>query len=641
MLNNLIKYSLRSFKRQRAYIIINVLGLSIGIACSLLIAFFVLHETNYDSYNVKKKRIFNMVCNFKLGGQEFTDASSSAPMGPAMLKEFPEVEDFLRIMKLGWIKSVNYNNQDFTEDQILEADSTFFNFFSIPVLKGDPRNLLNAPMKAVLSESTARKIFGNEDPVDKTLKLGKDTTLYTVTGVMADIPGNSHFSADILISFMSDPQANSPQWTNNRLSTYVMLKPNSSYKNVDEKLLALVLKYVGPEIARILSIPFDEFISKGNKYGFSTQRLTDIHLDTSVQPHFKATGDPKFLKILGGIAILILVIAAINFTNLSTAQAFRRAKEVGIKKVGGSPRGILIAQFLSESIILAGISTIFGLIIIKLILPYFNELLSANLQLDLLSAWYLIPSLILFSLVVGILAGIYPAFILSSFNPYKVLCGNMKSSREKRGLRRVLVVFQFTVSIILIVGTIVMYRQITYMLNKDTGFNKEQLIVLENAEALGAKAQSFKEAVKTIPGVIKIAGSSSVPGRANNYNGYMLEGNKDETILLWTNWIDYDYIESYGMTLADGRTFNEQYATDKQACILNEAALKKFNIDPSKKRIMEYRDSGKVAYLPIVGVVKDFVFESLRNQEVIKKRKSSLYKDQGQNKGDKGKDERF
>ena len=614
MFKNLIKYSIRSFNRQRAYIIINILGLSIGIACSLLIAFFVLYEISYDRYNTKKDRIYNIVLNFKIGGQEVTEASSPIPAGPVMLQEFPEIEDVLRMQKTGQFKTVNYDNQNYSMENILLADSSFFNFFSIPVLKGDQWNLLNSPGKAVISESVAKRIFGIENPVDKILKLGKDTALYTVTGIMADIPENSHFKADILISFMSDPQSKSSEWGNNQLNTYLLLKPNSSYKTVEEKLHGMVLKYLGPLLQQFLNLSFDEFISKGNKWGYSLQRLTDIHLDTSVKPHFEAAGNPEFLKILGGIAILILMIAAINFTNLSTAQASRRAKEVGIKKIGGSPRGILITQFLSESIILTFVSTVFGLIIVKIIIPYFNQLLGATLKLDLFGTPYLIPSLILFSVIVGVLAGIYPAFVLSSFNPYEVLKGNVKVSMQSGRLRRVLVVFQFTVSIILIVGTILMYRQIKFMLNKDAGFNKEQLIVLENAEALGGKTHAFKDVLKTIPGVVTVTGSNSVPARSNNNNGYMVEGKKDETILLWTNWIDYDYIGTYGMTLLKGRTFNNQYSTDKEACILNEAAIKKFGIDPEKTRIMLYGDSGKVSYSPIIGVVKDFVFESLRNK---------------------------
>jgi putative ABC transport system permease protein len=614
MFDNLIRYSIRSFKRQRSYIFINILGLSIGVACSLLIAFFVLHESSYDSYNAKKDRIFDLVLNFRISGQEFTDASSAPPVGPAMLREFPEIEDFLRMVQMSSAKSINYNNQDFYLDHIVEADSSFFNFFSIPVLNGDSRNLLNAPRKVVLSESVARRIFGKENPVNKTLKLGRDTLLYMVTGVMGDIPGNSHFEADVLISYMSDPESKSTQWGSNNLNTYLLLKPKSTDKTVNDKLPAMLAKYLGPELQRYINMSFEEFLSKGNKYGFTLQRLTDIHLDTSVHPTFKATGDPKYLRILGSIAILILIIAVINFTNLSTAQASRRAKEVGIKKIGGSPRWMLIMQFLSESIIMALISTIIGLILIRIILPYFNSLLHANLQLRLLAEWYLIPSLIIFAIIVGIMAGSYPAFVLSSFSPYEVLKGSGRNSTKSKRLRSVLVVFQFTISIFLIIGTLIMYRQIMYMLQKDPGFNKEQVVILENTQVLGVKLTSFKDALKTIPGVIKIANSSSVPGRVNNNNGYMLEGKKDETILMWTSYIDYDFLETYGMTLASGRSFSDAYLSDKDACLLNEAAIKKFNIDPEKLRIMGYLDSGKVTYYPIIGVVKNFVFESLRNQ---------------------------
>jgi len=613
MLNNLIKLSLRSFKRQRVYIIINILGLSIGIACSLLIALYVINEASYDKYNTKRDRIYRTILNGKIGGQEVTAASSPAIMGPTMVKEFPEIEDFLRMNNNG-PTVLEYNNQTFTEDHLVEADSSFFNFFSIPVLKGDLKNLLNAPRKVVLSESTAKKIFGNENPIDKPIKIGSDTVRYIITGVFADVPHNSHFEANVISSFITNPRSKNPTWMSNSFSTYLLLKPNTSYRIVDAKFPALMQKYVGPEIQQYTGISLDDFIAQGNKYRFYLQNLTDIHTDTTIQQDFKAPIDPKYLTIFGSIAILIVLIAAINFMNLSTAQASRRAKEVGIKKVGGSTRGMLIAQFLFESFILSFISLILSIIFIKVTLPYFNNLLGANLVLNLFASWYTMPSLILFALFVGFLSGSYPALFLSSFNPYEVLKGSVQNSTQNGRLRRVLVVFQFAVSILLIVGTMIMYRQIKYMLNKDLGFNKEQLIVINRAGALGTKMKSFKEVVKNIPGVVNISSSTAIPGRTNNNNGYMMEGRKDETFLMATSWVDYNFLDTYGMTLVSGRSFNESFTSDKDACIINETARKDFKVtDIDKTRFMEPGDSGKVNYLPVIGVIKNFNFESLRN----------------------------
>jgi putative ABC transport system permease protein len=613
MFTNLLKHSIRSFKRQRAYIIINVLGLSIGIACSLLITLFIINEAGYDRYNLKKDRIFRLILNGKLGGQEITAASTAAIIGPTMAKEFPEVEDFLRMNGRG-PTVIEYNSQTFTEEHIIEADSSFFNFFSIPVIKGDIDNLLNAPRKVVLTETSAKRIFGAENPIDRQIKIGTDTIRYTVSGVIGDIPGKSHFEANMIISFMTNQRSKDPTWLNNSFSTYLLLKPNTVYSTVDSKIPDMVLKYVGPEVQQYLGINLNDFVAQGNKYRFYLQKLTDIHLDTSVQQQFKESSDPKYLKIFGSIAILIVLIAAINFMNLSTAQSSRRAKEVGIKKVGGSTRGMLVTQFLSESFILSFISLIFALIIVKVTLPYFNNLLQANLTLNLLSAWYTIPLLILFSLFVGIMSGSYPALFLSSFNPYEVLKGSVKTSTKNGRLRRVLVVFQFAVSILLIIGTMIMYQQINYMLNKDVGFKKEQLIVINRAAALGTKIKAFKDAVKEIPGVVNIASSTAVPGRVNNNNGYMIEGRKDETVLMVTNWIDYNYLDTYGMTLASGRSFDESYASDKDACMINESAQKDFGINNIEGvRFIQPGDSGRMQFLPVIGVVKNFNFESLRN----------------------------
>jgi putative ABC transport system permease protein len=613
MFSNLLKHSIRSFKRQRGYVIINILGLSIGIACSLVIALYVINESSYDSYNVKKDRIYRAILNGKIGGQELTIATSPAIMGPTMVREFPEVESFLRMTGDG-PTVIEYNNQQFTEDNLIEADSSFFNFFSIPVIKGDPDNLLNAPRRAVLSESTAKKIFGNEDPIDKAVKIGNDSARYIVSGVMADVPENSHFKANILISYMTNPGSKNPVWLSNNLSTYLLLKPNASYKTVEDKMPDLLEKYVGPELKQYMGLSMEDMAKQGNKYRFFFQNLSDIHLDNSIKQEFKPAIDPKFLVIFGSIAILIVLIAAINFMNLSTAQAAKRAKEVGIKKIGGSSRGILIAQFLFESFILSLVSLVLAVILINFALPYFNDLLGTNLSLHLFAFWGTIPLLLLFTILVGFLAGAYPAFFLSSFSPYEVLKGSVKNSMKNGRLRRVLVVFQFAVSILLIVGTIVMYRQINYMLNKDVGFNREQLVVINRAYAVGKKMKAFKDAVRNIPGVINITSSTMVPGRVNNTNGYRIEGRSDESFILATNWCDYNFLDTYGIKLDSGRFFNESYSGDKEACVINESARRNFNItDISRTRFMEPWDSGKMNYLPVIGVVSNFNFESLRN----------------------------
>jgi putative ABC transport system permease protein len=613
MFSNLFKYSIRSFKRQRSYIIINILGLSIGIACSLLIALFVINEASYDNFNVKKDRIFRLVLNGKLGGQEFLGAVTCAPIGPTMLSEFPEVEDYLRMSGRG-PTVVEYKDLTFTDDHVVEADSAFFNFFSIPLIKGDPKNVLNAPRRAVISQSTAKRIFGNEDPIDKPLKIGNDTARYIVSGVMEDVPDNSHFEASILTSFMTNPRSRNPIWLSNSFSTYLLLKPNSDYKTVDAKIPAMLEKYVGPEVQRFMGISLSDFYAQGNKYNFFLQNLKDFHLDPSIQQQFKPASDPKYLIIFGSIAILIVLIAAVNFMNLATAQASRRSKEVGIKKVAGSTRGMLTGQFLFESFILSLIALIIAVLIIWLTLPYFNNLLGINLRLRLLANWYTIPVLILFSLFVGFLSGSYPALYLSSFNPYEVLKGSIRDSGHSGILRKVLVVFQFAVSVLLITGTLVMYRQIFYMLNKDVGFNKENMLVINRVEALGQKIEAFKNAVKEVHGVINIASSTAVPGRNNNLNGYGIEGRKEESFLLQSDWVDYDFLNTYGITLVKGRGFDKSFTTDQNACIINESAAKNFGItDIEKTRFMQPRDSGKYQYLQVIGVVRNFNFESLRN----------------------------
>jgi putative ABC transport system permease protein len=614
MFKNLLRYSIRSFKRQRSYIIINVLGLSIGIACSLFIASYILNETSYDRFNTKADRIFRVILNANLEGAGLRIWASPAVFGPTLQKEFPEVEKFLRMHKVSPAE-ITINNQTFKEDHLIQADSSFFDFFSVKVLKGDIKNLLYSPRKVVLSVSASKKYFGDENPIGKILKIGSDTIDYTVSGVMTDIPENSHFEASMITSFMTNPESNDQIWLSASFSTYLLLKPNSNYETVEKKFPELVDTHIGPEIQKYMGISLSDFRAKGNSWSFFLQNLKDIHLDPSIQQEFKEASDPKFIKILTCLVILILVIAVINFMNLSTAMASRRAKEVGIKKVAGSTKGLLILQFLTESFILSFVSLLVALIIFVVTLPYFNNLISANLTPNLFANWYNIPGLLLFSLGTGFLSGSYPALYLTSFNPHEVLKGRVTNSKQNGLLRKVLVVFQFAVSILLIVGTIIMYRQINFMLNKDLGFNKEQVIVLEKAGDLGTKTNSFKESIREIPGVVNIVSSTAVPGRNNRTAAYKMEGNDNEIIDLETNYIDYDYLETYGIKLISGRNFSKSFTTDKQACIINESAIKNFGItDLDKTRFTMPGNPNSSDFLQTIGVVKNFNFKSLHNQ---------------------------
>ena len=574
---------------------------------------FIVHELSYDKFNEKGDRIYRLVLNGKIGGQELSVSSSCSPIGPTMVKEFPEVENFVRLNS--WGQTILKNGtQSFMEKDFMEADSTFFDIFSIPLLMGEKKTALNGSHTVVLSESTAQKIFGKENPMDKMLKVGDDSVLYRVTGVMADIPEASHFTANAIGSFVTNQRANDAEWLSNSFSTYLLLKPNTSAKQVNGKIPDMLKKYVGPQILQYMGISMEEFLAKGNKYSMDLQALKDIHLDPSIQQDMKPASDPKYLMIFGSIALLIIIIAAINFMNLSTAQASKRAKEVGMKKVSGSSRGMLIAQFIAESMLLTVIALVLAVLIVELTLPYFNSLLNAKLQIDYIGNWYSLPGLIGFSLIVGMLAGSYPAFFLSSFSPYEVLKGKIKGSMKNGKLRQVLVVLQFTISIILIVGTIIMFRQINFMTHKDLGFKKEQLVVITRAETIGNRMKSFKDALYKIPGVVKVSASTAVPGHGNNNNGYMLEGRQQETFLMQTAWVDYDYLETYGHKMVAGRFFSEEFPTDQDACVVNESAVKQFTlVNPLNMRfIAPSQDPSKRDYMPIVGVVKDFNFESLQ-----------------------------
>ncbi len=614
MIKNLLKHSFRSLKKQKGYVAINIFGLSVGIACSLVIALFIMHELSYDQYNTKKDRIYRLVLDGKIGDQEVKASYTASIIGPTMAKDFPEVESFCRLNTFGET-IIKKEDNTFIINDFAEVDSSFFQIFSIPLIKGDIKTVLNAPNLMVLSESTAKKIFGDEDPINKMLQVNTRKEPYKITGIMADFPENTHFNADILTSFVTNSRANDTEWLNNSFTTYVLLKPGALAGSLENKFPGMIEKYVGPRVQQMFHISLSDFLAQGNRYNFHLQPVTKIHLDPSVQHDAKPATDPKYLIIFGSIAILIIVIASINFMNLSTAQATKRAKEIGVKKVSGSSKGMLILQFLTDSTIISLIALVLAVVIVLLALPFFNDLLDTKVNFNPFSHYYYIPTLIGFAIFVGILAGTYPAFYLSSFNPNTVLKGKIRDGAKNGKLRSALVSVQFLISIILIIGTIIMYRQLNFMINKDVGFDKENLMVIDQAGTIGDQVKTFKQELLRLPGIKNVSVSTAVPGHNNNNNGYMMDGRDGETFLMQTDYVDYDYFETYNIKLVEGRSFDRTFGSDKNACVVNHETLEEFGIkDISQTRFINMGDNDEKNYMPIIGVCNDFNFRSLHNR---------------------------
>ncbi|MCK4345138.1 MAG: ABC transporter permease [Bacteroidales bacterium] len=617
MIGNFIKLAIRHMIRQRSYIFINIVGLAVGLACSILIGLFVLDEFSYDKFNEKKDRIYRCYIKGKMGETEIEGAWTCTPLGPTLVTDLPEVLDAVRIND--WSETViKYKDKSFIEDGFKQADSTFFNIFSIPLIQGDPKTALAAPHTLVMTETTARKIFGNEDPIGKMIRVGTDTTYYSVTGIVADVPDNSHFDFNILGSFITNPRANDGIWFSNSFYTYILLAENTSAERLQEKMPAVVNKYIEPQLEQFLGISLEEFLLGGNSYGYFIQPLLDIHLNQDIDHGLKPSHNKRYIYIFSLIAVLILVIAGINYMNLATARSAGRSKEVGIRKVVGSSRGLIVWQFLFESVFLTMVSLIFAVLIVELILPGFNNLLQIQVSLNYLENWYIIPGLLALGFLLAIMAGSYPAFFLSSFRPVAVLTGSLKAGTKSKLLRSILVVFQMAASVLIILGTLIVYRQINYMINKDLGFNKEQLLVIRRVDALGNQKETFLDEVRKLTGVKQASHSTAVPGHPNNNNGYWVEGqNAEKSYLMQTNWIDDYHPGTYELNIADGRFFSEDYASDSAACIINESAVRQFGFeDPFKVRFMQPADNQATRwnYLQVIGVVKDFHYQSLHDR---------------------------
>jgi len=616
MLKNYIKIAVRNLLKRKGYSLINIVGLAIGMASCLLILMFVSDELSYDAYNEKADRIYRVAGSFFWGGRSFDIAVAPAPMAQVLIDEFPEVENAGRFRQRGRYV-FRYGDNTFKETRVSYVDPSFFDIFSIPLLKGNPDTALDDPNALILSENTAKKYFRDENPVGKTLRLN-DQTDYMVTGVFEEIPGNSHFHFDVMISMTSLEESKSNFWMSQNFQTYILLHEGADSASLEAKFPDMLIKYMGPQIQAFMGKSMEKLAEENELRGeFYLQPLRDIHLHSDLMAEMEATSNIKYVYIFTAIALFILIIASINYMNLSTARSAGRAREVGIRKVLGSIRSQLIRQFLTESMMLCLISLVIALGLVRLALPFFNGLSGKVLSMSSLGNSTMLGVLVLVTIFVGILAGSYSAFFISAFQPVNVLKGRLKSGGKAGWLRSGLVVFQFAASIILIIGTFVVYNQLQYIQNKKLGYDKEQVIILNNTYLLGDQIETFKNQMLTYPQIVSAAVSGYLPVPSNNNNSAVLpEGERDsKKATSMQNWIvDYDYIATLGMKIVAGRDFSREFSTDTKATIMNQAAAKQFDwAQPVGRRIGRIvSNSGEIELYEVIGVVEDFHFETLK-----------------------------
>jgi putative ABC transport system permease protein len=621
MIKNYLKVALRSLIKQKAYSAINILGLSIGIASCLLIVLFVTDEFSYDKFHAKADRIYKFTLERIYPNHRTNYAIVPHSFGTVMPKDFPEVEAVTRIQGPNNNVIVNYINEkgelkQFEEQNILGVENNFFKTFSFKLLKGDTAKVFTKNTDIVITQETAKRYFGEEDPMGKRLQVfGQD---FSITGVSEDVPENSHFDYDFLY-FWSDEDQQGEIFTSFEVHTYILVRPGADAKALEAKFPAMVDQYAAAQIERDLGKSWADYKKEGNGYRYFLQPLTSIHLDpTNIEYKLKPVGGNRTqVFFLIAIAGLIVAIACINFMNLATARSAERAREVGVRKTMGSAKSQLIYQFLTESLIISLVATAFALILVELALPSFNTL--AHKNLDLHFNPLIVGGLLLLAFTVGLLAGSYPAFILSAFNPVVVMKGNFTSNAKGAWLRNGLVVFQFFISIVLIVGTIVVSDQMRFMISKELGYNKEQLLVVERTFQLRDRFQTFKDEVDKIPGVQSTAATSSKLGDEGDMFGAQFQPEGSSEILTTKNMIiDDDFANTIGFEFVKGHGYSKE-TNDSLSIILNETAVKTMGLgeDPIGQKlshVIRNQQGNRTVVFTIIGVIKDFNFQSLRDK---------------------------
>jgi putative ABC transport system permease protein len=617
MFRNYLKIVLRNIAKHKGFSFINISGLALGLACCLLIFLYIRDELSYDKYHHNADRIYRVTRDFvSQGGKvDLHLAQVAPPFSPLLQNDFPDIEQAARILHSNSL--FRYEDKIFNEENVFIAEPAIFKIFTIPVISGNPENALNEPFSVMMSEKIARKYFGNENPVGKLMQLDNQLPV-KVTGVYESFPANSHFHPEFFISFSTLHDENiygrenlRTNFGNNSFSTYLLLPENYSTERLTSQFPAFIDKYMGSKAP--------DAVKPSTWTHLYLQKLTDIHLHSQLDSEIEPNGNITTVYILIAIAVFILIIACINFMNLSTALAVKRAKEVGIRKVMGVTKSNLIAQFLAESVLFALLSLVLALGIVHLALPALNSFTGRELNVGYLQYWYTIPFLLILTISVGLLAGSYPAVYLSSFQPVSILKGKLLSSarsgRTSISLRQVLVVGQFAISIILMICTGIMFNQLQYISSKSLGFEKEHMVTLPSPDELDPQYETFRNELLANPAIKQAGRSTRIPsGRLLDSQGGATVMHGDSTVpssaMLKSVGIDQDFIPTYKIGMAAGRNFSRDYSTDTTAFIVNASAARTMGFnDPQQaigKQIQYGGGKGQ-----IVGVVKDFNFESV------------------------------
>jgi len=616
MFKNYIKTAWRSLKKNKAFTAINVFGLALGLTACLLIVLYVVDELSYDRYNTKADRIYRVNEDLKLGNNSVNYAVCMAPLAQTLKIDFPDVEDAVRIKKVAF--HVKKGPENILEYNAAFADPSIFNVFTLPMIDGNPATALVEPNSIVITETTAKKYFNATNVVGRDLRID-DKAGYKVTGVIKDIPKTSHFNFDFLVSMSTNPDSRSDKWLRSDYSTYVLFLKGTNPKKLEAQFPALLRKYSGGEMQAELNTSIDAFEKSGSFFRMNLTPLTDIHLHSNRSGELGNNSTVEYIYIFSAIALFILFIACVNFMNLSTARSSNRAREVGVRKVLGSSKGNLIIQFLAESTLVTLIATAIALAAASVLLPAFNQLAGKEIVINAHTYVWLLPVSLLIVMVIGFLAGSYPAFFLSAFQPVDVLKGKLATGFKGGWLRSFLVVFQFSISIFLIIGTLVIYNQLNYIQTKNLGFNRNQVLVVKKAFELGNHAQSFKQEIKQLPGVADATMTGFLPTeQARSTSIFYKEASMTDqknAIFPQTWSVDENYVKTLDMKMFAGRSFLSSMNTDSSAVVINETAAKFLGFDnPVDKLLYQSLDGSRTHFkvYHIIGVVKDFHFNSLR-----------------------------